>query len=372
MVIPYILFLAFIKIKFNFWSKQPVFHIYNLFYWVWPQGIIQHEQPPKTKFYNEKIMTQTFENTSAEKKALFYTLIQSHFLRDKRTNYNQPKHAISEYFKAHNSKSHISLQFEKVLANTLQSAMTTRPLNAVLNDHEFKLHYVDFLCIHKKHRKMGLAPQIIYSHYYNVRQLEKNPVFLFKREGTINLIVPLTVYNAHVFSLKYLKQPNLELANNVICHMINDANFSLFSHFFGSIKDNFKCCITPELSHVKHLVAHKLIFICLIMVDNEPVATYIYRTPHTSYDGKPSIECIASYYKIGFYDVFIKSFRNTIALINQVYPIDILVMENISNNNDILSHLLKKHAVLWKCPMAYFLYNFSHRPFFSTDVFLIN
>ena len=48
------------------------------------------------------------------------------------------------------------------------------------------------------------------------------------------------------------------------------------------------------------------------------------------------------------------------------------VNENIYNNNDIINHLLKKTPVLWKCPMAYFLYNFAYRPFFSSDVFLIN
>ena len=42
------------------------------------------------------------------------------------------------------------------------------------------------------------------------------------------------------------------------------------------------------------------------------------------------------------------------------------------NYNDIINHLLKITPVLWKCPMAYFLYNFAYRPFFSSDVFLIN
>ena len=70
--------------------------------------------------------------------------------------------------------------------------------------------------------------------------------------------------------------------------------------------------------------------------------------------------------------LFIKSFRNTMILINHEYPVDILIMENISNNNDIINHLLKITPVLWKCPMAYFLYNFAYRPFFSSDVFLIN
>ena len=104
----------------------------------------------------------------------------------------------------------------------------------------------------------------------------------------------------------------------------------------------------------------------------EPVATYIYRTPFTSYEKKPSIELIASYYKLGYYDEYIKSFRNTIALINQKYPIYVVGLERISNNTDLNDFLIKRYPVLWKCPMAYFLYNFAYRPFFPTDVFLIN
>jgi hypothetical protein len=377
----YLLFFAFIKIRFRFWAVQPVFHLYNLFYWIHPIGIIQHGTPPLTKYHDDKVMTKIFDNVSTEKKELFYTLIKSHFLNDKKSKYDPPRRAVMEYFNGHNRKSHLSLQFEllphkKGLSNKattkIVSAMSSRPLNAILNNNKVKMNYVDFLCVHKNHRKKGLAQKIIYSHYLNSRELDAGPVFLFKREGIINFIVPLTVYNAYVFPLKYLKHPNLEIPNNIVCHLLNDSNFALFAHFFEEIKSNFKCCITPDLSHIKHLVSTKLMFICLIMEGSDPVGVYIYRVPFTSYEDKQSIECIASYYKIGYYDIFIKSFRNTIVLINKEYPIDILVMENISNNNDILTHLLKKTAVLWKCPMAYFLYNFAYTPFFPSDVFLIN
>ena len=83
-VIIYLLFYAFIKIKFRFWAVQPVFHLYNLFYWIWPCGIIQHGLPPKTKFYEAKVLTKKWQDFSTEKKALFYTLIKSHFLNEKK------------------------------------------------------------------------------------------------------------------------------------------------------------------------------------------------------------------------------------------------------------------------------------------------
>lgn len=382
-VILYLLFFAFIKIKFRFWSIQPVFHLYNLFYWLWPCGIIQHGQPPVNKFFDGKILTQSFQDVSTENKDLFYILIKSHFLANKKDIYSPPKYGVLDYFHAHNKKSFLSLQTEstyirdagKLPTESIKkvvSAMTTRPLNAILDGNKLNIGYVDFLCVHKKYRKKGLAPKIIYTHYLNCRKEKAGQVFLFKREGIINFIVPLTVYYSYIFPLKNLKHPNMNIPNNIICHLINESNFSLFVEFFGEIKNKFKCFIAPELSHIKHLVAKKLLFICLIMEGITPVAVYIYRTPFTVYEKKQSIECIASYYKLGYYDIYIKSFRNTIVLINKQFPIDILIMENISNNTDITRFLLKNYPTLWKCPMAYFLYNFAYRPFSSSDVFLIN
>ncbi len=372
----YILFFLYIKIKFRFWSVQPVFHLYNLYYWLFPVGIIQKDMPPITKFYDGNILTKSFKDISTEKKALLCWLVQSHFLNNKKTKYNPPKHAILDYFKAHNSNSFISLQlsnhFYKNNRANIISAMTSRPLICHIYKHKIQVNYVDFLCVHKKHRKQGNAQKIIYSHYRDVRRMKSNPVFLFKREGHINFIVPLTIYNAYAFSLKHLKTPTFELPNNIVCQLINNGNFPLFLHFFGEIKKEFNCFITPCISHIKHLISKKLLFICLIIENNKPVGVYIYRRPYTSYKGKESIECIASYYKLGYYDIYKKSFRNSIVLINKIYPIDIAIIENISNNTDIVKYLMKKTPVLWKCPMAYFLYNFAHRPFLSSNVFLIN
>ena len=54
----YLLFFAFIKLHFRFWSVQPVFHLYNLFYWVWPCGIIDTmDNHQKQNFMNAKVLT---------------------------------------------------------------------------------------------------------------------------------------------------------------------------------------------------------------------------------------------------------------------------------------------------------------------------
>ena len=47
-----ILFKLYVKIKFGFWAYQPVFHRYNLLYWIYPCGIINKELPETNKFCN--------------------------------------------------------------------------------------------------------------------------------------------------------------------------------------------------------------------------------------------------------------------------------------------------------------------------------
>lgn len=55
------LFFAFIKLKYPFWAIQPVFHFYDLYYWIINAGIIRPELPSKNKYTNfNKINTKSF------------------------------------------------------------------------------------------------------------------------------------------------------------------------------------------------------------------------------------------------------------------------------------------------------------------------
>ena len=43
---------VFIKIKYKFWAYQPVFHYYDLWYWIYQKGIINNDLPEANKFCN--------------------------------------------------------------------------------------------------------------------------------------------------------------------------------------------------------------------------------------------------------------------------------------------------------------------------------
>ena len=364
-----VLFL-YIKIKYRFWSSQPVFHIYNIRQWLFPSGILQHSLPPKTKFYDLNVITKSFKHLSTKKKALMCNLIQGHYLYNKKAKYTPTKSDILEYFNFNKPAAIISLYIDPI-PNKILGCVTGRQLTGHVHNNIINVHYVDFLCIKKQYRKKQLAPKLIYSHYFNSRKIGTSPIFMFKREGNVNFMVPITVYKTYAISDVHWKYPNTNLPRNISCQTINAQNSELLMEFFNEIKCNYNFFIMPQKEIIYNLIQNSLIIPFLILDNTTPVAAIFYRFPNTSYSGENSIECIASYCKKGYENVFKESFVNTIVLLKKKYTFSIILIENISHNYMLLKKALSRSTPKWVCPMAYYFYNFAYRPFFSPNVFIL-
>ena len=360
------------KIKYQFWSRQPVFHYHNLIYWIVPPGIIDHEKPKRNKYYDPKMYFNTYFSTPTEKKALFASFIKTHFLPHKTEKYSPPKIGILNYFKNHNYKSYLSMMYDKNNSKKIIGVMSSRPLECHIKNNKMIINYVDFLCVHQDYRKKGIAPKIIYSHQYNTRNTSKHSVFVFKREGPNTLIVPLTIYNNYLFDIHYwdklvkFDQPNIRTV------LITKQTFNLFVNVWERLKQSkFKCLLIPNINHIKLLTEHKQIFICVTLINNEPYDCFIFRNTYTSYNKKKSIEAFASY-KETDESVFALGFVCSISLIYKILKFERLFIENISNNDIIIKNILKRYAPILKLKSSYYFYNFGYRPFKSKDVFLLN
>ena len=94
-----ILFYAIIKIRFRFWSKQPVFHFYNLWYWMFPPGIIKHDKPEENKYTNLKdIKFINYASLNSIDQERFIKFIQDHYLNTTEVQYKPEKGNIVPYF----------------------------------------------------------------------------------------------------------------------------------------------------------------------------------------------------------------------------------------------------------------------------------
>ena len=388
---------AYIRIKYGFWVVQPVFHVYDLWYMIAPLGIIQHELPRENKYTNFKnIETIIYKELTDIKLQRFVHFINANYLQNKDNVFIPKPENIIPYFNGHNDKSFVSFYTEKELVTDLKKgiilddrriigSMTSRPIHIFINkgekDSYFDAYYVDYLCVDKNYRKKGVAPQIIQTHNYNQRHLNKNiAVCLFKREEELTGIVPLCVYSTYGFSMRKWHKP-YELHAMYKLLEINEQNFHFLLDFIKSNTHQFDILINTEHSNIIELIKTKNIFIYVLLEGdtNSIKCAYFYRKTCVFYEkGLEILSCFASIngfdkseLKEGF-DLFIQGFKISFWKTAEKNYFGFAVIENISHNYIIIENLSMKTKPILVSPTAYFFYNFAYHSFKPNKVFILN
>jgi GNAT superfamily N-acetyltransferase len=385
-----IIFLVYIyiRIKYGFWVLQPVFHIYDFGYIMNPPGIIDPYLPIKNKYTNFKnIETIVYTELSEIKLKKFINLIKIHYLRNKDNIFNPQKENIIPYFNGHNSKSFISFYNEDnymidlkkgntIVDNKIIGILTSRPVNVYINNGDknaiFDAYYVDYLCVDKSFRKKGIAPQLIQTHHYNQRNINKNIVVsIFKREEELTGIVPLCVYNTYGFNVETWTKP-FNLSSNYNLVEINQQNYHFLHNFINNNKNKFDIIIISSLSNIIELIKTKNIFIYVIIVDDEIICAYFFRKSCVQI--KKNLEVLSCFASICLcYDnIFIQGFKISFWKIASENFFGFSAIENISDNNIIIDNLLLKTKPFIVSPTAYFFYNFGYPTLKSKKVLFLN
>ena len=394
-----IIFFMYIRIKFKFWALQPVFHFYDLYYWIVDVGVIQQELPLKNRYTNFKnIKTISYDILGEQNIKDFILLVQLNFLRNNDNAFMPQKENIVTYFKGHNHKSFWSFYTEpEILLDTktsttidhekLIAVITGRPLHVQIFSNgskkgELDVYYIDYLCVDKTMRKKNIAPQLIQTHEYNQSHLNKNIcVSLFKREEDLTGIIPLTIYKTYCFNMRNWLKPEALNANIKLLHGDNQNLYYLYN-FINELTKEGKWDVTvyPQMSNLIELIISKNLFIVMLVIDGEICAAYIFKKSCTFIEkDKEIITCIASFYRTNANDLtkeqFIKGFK--VALWSIIEKPEnknfrYLVVEDTSENSCIIDNISKKTHPMVVSPTAYFFYNFAHNPFKSDRVLMIN
>ena len=409
-----IIFFIYIRLKYQFWCVQPVFHAYDFYYWFKNVGIIRHDLPKKNKYTNFKnIETIDFdklvETNNKSKKYIgdFIDLIQTHYLNNKSNNnkYIPSKDNITPYFYGHNSSSYWSFYWEPILLlNTktnrtieekkLISVMTSRPLNVQivtnyngLTINTFELFYVDYLCVDKSYRKKNIAPQMIQTHEYNQCHLSDYNglnicVSLFKREEELTGIIPLTHYDTYCFNMRNWRQP--DILGSHISFLVGDSqNIYYFYNFIKeqTNKHRWDTIILPSMTNLIQLINTQNIYISMLVIDGDIKSVYIFKKTCTFLDkDKEVISCICSIKGTGtttgndITDIeFIQGYKLSLWSIIKDKPLyQFSSIENISDNEMIINNIrIKTHPYIVS-PTAYFFYNFAYNPIKPNRCLIIN
>jgi len=377
-----------------FWSKQPVFHWYNLSYWLsGPPGLISKELPLINKyvdFLNIKTFSLTAnENENENKESTnICEFIKDNYIAVGTNNvnavYSPTKANILDYLLHSNHPSYFTvyqepklfIQAEKdknISSKDIVAVISARPLYVRLNKKSlfgsektmFTTYYVENLCVHPAYRKKGIASTVIQTHYYNLRQQNKQiTTCLFKREGKLNAIVPLVAFNTYCLSLAGLVN-NLLAPHHTLIE-IGVTQLHLCMDFIKSQMTRFSCVILPDVTSLTHLIKTGNIKIyCLLGTTNAVgansniIACYIFRLLELTYNGKITCECIASIHTNGGkVDLFHYGFHQACNILKEKHNISLLLMEETAHTSILLTPTLKS-LIQFISPTAFFFYNYA-------------
>jgi ribosomal protein S18 acetylase RimI-like enzyme len=351
-------------------------------------GILHNYLPAKNKYTNFKdIETYIFEEVGFIHLQRFLNLIKYNYLQNKENIFMPEKNNIVPYFTGHSMKSFLSLYYKEnnILDNKTDKiitdkkiigAMTSRPVSIKINngseDAEFKAYYVDYLCVDKQNRKKGIAPQLIQTHHYNQRHLNKSVVVsLFKREHELTGIVPLCVYSTFGFPVTtWTKPTNLSSEYKIL--EINPQNYYLLLDFIKINNSKFDIIINADVGNIIELIKTKNIFIYTIICDGDIICAYYFRKSCVQIEKNMEVlTCFASLSNTND-TIFVKGFKIIFWKIAAENMFGFAAIENISYNHIIIDDILLKTRPLIISPTAYFFYNFAYPTFHSNKVFIIN
>jgi hypothetical protein len=378
-VVVLIIIYATIKYKYGFWIHQPVYHVYDISYYFLSNKIIDNELPVTNKYVNvNNINTKINVDMTEIDWINFINFIQKYFLRNDGNVYNPKLDNVVPFFK-NSVNSLISIYYENIIYRSLDTAndisdksivgvITSRPIYVIIKNIPIQVYYVDYLCVNTNKRKKGIASELIQTHHYNQRRLNKNiKVSLFKRDQELNWIVPLTYYDTNVYDMtKYNHEIILHSKYKIIEG--SSTNMVVIMDFIKKYSGTFDLFIYDNYSTFLDTINTQNVYIYLLLnIElNEIMALYAFKKTCVTIDKSEIITCTGSINNTNvniFYYAFIKITQMFIIK----YPL--ISIENLSNNNILIKQLTISPILI--SPTAYFLYNYIASPIPSNKCLIL-
>ena len=383
-----------IKVRYKFWATQPVFHVYDLKYYLSPPGIIRPALPEKNRFFHPDIRFSEIDGTSSQ--PAFCAFIRRCYMRNGANKYVPDTTHIMPYFGGHFQKCNLSvLETTESLADAksqriiqrpkVVSCMTTRPMVCELEDPQgeretFACSYVDYLCVDGSKRGAGLAAQTIYTHEYHNRRRPGMPIVsVFKREGAITGIVPICAYQMEGFDMRAWRPMPPLPANAGKIVRCTPATLYLATDFLRRrAKTDFGLYLGVGDGNLAELMRTGNVYLYLY-VDAQGAIASAYFFRHTCTwlsEGAQVLDCFASVRGDTDDARFVHAFKSAVTHLMRTegkrHSYTLLLVENLANNDVIVASLKERTAASFREPAAYFFYNFAYRTFPANRCLIIN
>ena len=384
--------------KNQFWTYQPVFHIYDIMKWIHPGGIIREKLPDINKYTNlTDIQTYTTDEIINKKMDdIIVDLIVANYIlkeRGSKTTYTPTQNNVFEYLRTNKHKSYCSLFFSPLREKKITAVITARPLYVkfIQTNISFCTYYVDNLCVDKGSRKQNIATTMIQTHYYNLRHKnDKINTCLFKREGKMNAIVPLCIYDVFCVAIKTIKSLSINtIPSYTSLVLINNNNLSLVIEFIKCKMTEFSCCIKPDEPDLYNLIqtGNLIIYGLMDSRKNTLISCYVFKLNGILYEECITAECVASLCDASLCDASLcdaslcdikemnyLGFVRACIDLEKTRQCKFIILDDTSNNNyliDIIS-LNNYNNICFKTTVALFFYNYACYSINKSKMFILH
>jgi len=382
----FLAFRVYLKVKHPFWSQQPVFHYYNIKYWLAPPGIISKDPPSLSKYVNDlNVKFHTINDTPDSLFTRCVAFIKSNYMRTKMCNYIPDIKHVKPYFEGHLYKSFVSsymdsevsrdIQKGSIVTDRIMGIMTTRPVYLIHKKRKRPVYYVDYLCVGKSDRRRDIAPMVIQTHHYHQRREEPSiHVSMFKREGALTNIVPLCAYPTRTFEignvLQDWRKPNLSTFR--IVPVSN--NIELIERMIHSAYKQTPYVIHSNLINIQRLIETNNIHTFCLHDGEEPIGMFFLRNMMCSYDGGYTVSLFASIGVDDVRDAMAWGAMESLKILAKTKGYQHVCIEEVGDTISWLDLAVGRIGVRDSCPpspTAYYMYNFGMRPIAAKDITIV-
>ena len=372
----YVLFIFYFKLRYPFWSKQPIFYYHDIGNLIYPKGIIETSLPNCSERVDKSIIFKEASELSLNEIKDMKLLLTNNYMTDSFEKYTPTNNDIIDHLICRTIPSRISFYYDKKKGDLI-GTMTSAYKQMIMSKINLNVGYIDYLCVDKNNRGKNIAGQIIQNHYIRERYQTKNSIFLFKHEGFSRPFVPLTIYNTYFYKLDnfekiILTQQSLNISlitkNNTA--MLYDLQTKLQNEIENSTS-MFDCIIMDEFQHLTYLIEKKHIFIFALIENMKPKAFYFFRNNYTTYNDAKSIECYSCIKYENDIDTnkLILGFYLAIDYLKTIDKYKILILENITDTHYLTKNMDQQPYHYSK--YYYYLYDYAMKPISSRKIVII-
>ena len=342
LVMGLIFWFVWIKLRYPFWSCQPVKHTYS---WLPKRGLM-HPVLPKTKFYEpQKVKTAT--EISEPTRQEICRLLQSHWIPSDRAFCDIQPADFADFAVAS-----IFRQYDLV-----KGCVISRTANLYIPDASMIPVLVQDYFAVGRDEPVDTARRLFDSHEYNCRGMKPEyKVSVFKKEvDLLEGVVPWIEYTCSTFPIENRKLRRLPPNFTVV--RVQKQNTDLLHDF---LRSGIEQAVVLDIGTLLAMLKTNQMYMYGLKRGDQVFALYWFKNAHVRHedmDGN-ALHFIGSFRNTENDDLFSLGFSLSLREVLREYrEYRVLMMDSIGANGEIVELWKRTHRSIGETRCAYYLYN---------------